>query len=219
MVKIPDEAVQAAKDVLYYANPNDVERALTAALPHLLGVGVKKLERSEHPAGGVQALAAGLGLYRVHANGDDWYLVPDHMGKGGKAAAQADYSARILSALEPSAARERALEEAARVAGNFLMLKTGLHVDKIVELEAAIRALSSPDHADAGKVEGDGWLPIESAPKDKAILVHYDDGNIELISADDNMFSWIAYTVKEDFCTKPTHWHQLPSAPASEGAE
>ncbi len=75
-----------------------------------------------------------------------------------KAAAQADYEARILSALEPSAGRAAVLEEAARVAGNFLMLKTGLPVDKIVELEAALRALSSPGHADAGKVEG-GWKP------------------------------------------------------------
>ena len=79
--------------------------------------------------------------------------------EAAKAAAQADYEARILSALEPSAGRAAVLEEAARVAGNFLMLKTGLPVDKIVELEAALRALSSQDHADAGKVEGDGWLP------------------------------------------------------------
>src|SRR5690606_32552392 len=62
-------------------------------------VGVKPLKWDEHPAGGQQAIAAGLGLYRVHADGDDWYLVPDHMGKGGKAAAQADYERRILSAL------------------------------------------------------------------------------------------------------------------------
>lgn len=66
-------------------------------------VKVKALEWSDHPAGGEQALGAGLGLYRVHANGDDWYLVPDHMGTGSKAAAQADYERRILSSLEPAA--------------------------------------------------------------------------------------------------------------------
>lgn len=63
-------------------------------------VKVKPLEWSWHPAGGEQALAAGLGIYRVHENRDDWYLVPGHMGTGGKAAAQADYERRILSALE-----------------------------------------------------------------------------------------------------------------------
>lgn len=62
-------------------------------------VKVRELEWSPHPAGGEQALAAGLGLYRVHRDGSNWYLVPDHMGEGGKAAAQADYEARIRSAL------------------------------------------------------------------------------------------------------------------------
>lgn len=36
MTTLPEEAVKAAKDVLYYANPNDVERAITAALPFLI---------------------------------------------------------------------------------------------------------------------------------------------------------------------------------------
>lgn len=35
MHDIPEEALKAAQDVLYYANPNDVERALTAASPFL----------------------------------------------------------------------------------------------------------------------------------------------------------------------------------------
>lgn len=75
----------------------DAVRAyLAAARP---AVTVKPLAWSPFPSGGEQALAAGLALYRVHHNGDDWYLVPDHMGKGGKAAAQADYEQRILSAL------------------------------------------------------------------------------------------------------------------------
>lgn len=64
-----------------------------------MDVKVKALTWTDHPAGGQQASAAGLGLYRVHANGDDWYLVPDHMGKGGKDAAQADFERRIRSTL------------------------------------------------------------------------------------------------------------------------
>src|SRR5690606_17783639 len=73
------------------------------ALSRTGAVKVKALKWSVHPAGGEQALGAGLGLYRIQASGDAWYLVPDHMGTGGKAAAQADYERRILSALEPAA--------------------------------------------------------------------------------------------------------------------
>ncbi|WP_266035553.1 hypothetical protein [Brucella intermedia] len=38
------------------------------------------------------------------------------------------------------------------------------------EFATAIRALSSPDHADAGKVEGDGWLPKAAELYDKCKL-------------------------------------------------
>jgi hypothetical protein len=130
--------------------------------------------------------------------------------------------------VQPSAARELALVDALEVAKNELQAwikcadENGLCVTStphvIDHIDIALASLSSPGHADAGKlVEGDGWMPIESAPNNNAILVHYDDGNIELISADDNMFSWIAYTVKEDFCTKPTHWRPLPLPPVEGG--
>ncbi|MGA0564126.1 hypothetical protein ACO2RV_16905 [Ancylobacter sp. VNQ12] len=70
-------------------------------------VKVKSLKWSDHPAGGRQAVAAGLGLYRVHRNGKSWYLDQDHMGdSGGETAAQADYEQRILSALEGGGAQE-----------------------------------------------------------------------------------------------------------------
>ena len=62
-------------------------------------VKIKPLEWGDHHDGGLQAVPAGLVRYRVHRNGDDWYLNHDHMGKGGKEAAQADYEARIRSAL------------------------------------------------------------------------------------------------------------------------
>jgi len=82
----------------------------------------------------------------------------------------------FLSALEPSAARGQALEEAAQVAEMLpecdLLSVNGNEVSPAVNdafkrgafaqgkaIAAAIRALSSPDHADAGKVEGDGWRP------------------------------------------------------------
>nr|WP_278374559.1 HNH endonuclease [Brucella anthropi] len=78
---------------------------------------------------------------------------------------KADYEARILSALEPSAARELALEEAAQVAEMFpecdLLNVNGNEVSPAVNdafkrgafaqgkaIAAAIRTLSSPEHAD-----------------------------------------------------------------------
>lgn len=257
MTTVPEEAVKAAQNAIRTANweygitDADMAKALTAALPHMpQGVGVKKLEWREDIYRKSFISDIGAVSYSVFWDDDaEWCDVPepydlirgeddgDTLGSfetanEAKAAAQADYEARILSALEPSAARELALEEGYRqgIEAAAKLIECGckslLHGkgecqfpgNCSLEDAAAIRALSSPDHADAGKlVEGDGWLPIESAPNNNAILVHYDDGNIELISADDNMFSWIAYTVKEDFCTKPTHWRHLPLAPASEG--
>lgn len=126
------------------------------------------------------------------------------------------------SSLDPSP-RVQALEEAAKIADNGnagWLKKRDVTANKkeardyetmaiaCSHVAAAIRALSSQPVAD-------GWLPIETAPNNKAILVHYDDGNIELIGADDNEYSWIAYTVKEEFCTKPTHWHPLPASPGA----
>lgn len=73
--------------------------------------------------------------------------------------------------IQPSAARELTLEEAARVC-DAKIVSMQAHYDQtdnpfirsnlagdialISHLASAIRALSSPDHADAGKVEGDG---------------------------------------------------------------
>lgn len=98
--------------------------------------------------------------------------------EAAKAAAQADYEARILSALEPSAARSLALE-ALRSAEQFI--ENGFEfgfirkpdegdtaLETLPKIKAAIRTLSSPDHADAGKVEGDGigrgatvWIRVD----------------------------------------------------------
>lgn len=70
-------------------------------------------------------------------------------------------------ALEPSAARSLAMEERLQAIEQQLVVNLGyFHDEKRILLEtlqshivshiSAIRALSSPDHADAGKVEGDG---------------------------------------------------------------
>lgn len=298
MTTLPEEAVKAAKDVLYYANPNDIERALTAAAPHLAAVRVKKLEwgNARITEDGREAEDAQSPVGRYIATDTGWFLLGQtgyEVERGlyqAKAAAQADYEARILSALEPSAldmgnpitltytnyrgetseraitpirpwfgstewhpepqwllraydhdkgaerdfalkdfgrqepsaARDLALEEAARwheseaegyeaeIGGTDV---TGLLLAKEHRISAiAIRSLSSPDHADAGKVEGDGWMPIESAPKDGGFLAanstevwaawHYDSPN------------WHARYGSRG----ATHWRPLPSAPSQEVA-
>lgn len=97
----------------------------------------------------------------------------------------------FLSALEPSAARELALEEG-DLQELLERLDAGLEYegwaetdgapvelfdveaaqDLFADAAAAIRTLSSPDHVDAGKVEGDGradlerfWRPISEADR------------------------------------------------------
>jgi len=92
--------------------------------------------------------------------------------EAAKAAAQADYEARILSALEPSAARELGLEEEFATIRAMIYCYEGdsaqaFEAQKaLAKIEDAIRALSSPDHiSDAGKVEGDGWLPTHRHKK------------------------------------------------------
>lgn len=146
------------------------------------------------------------------------------------------WRAMAAAAPDPSyATRELALEEAARyhdkeaeyystrhgqLDGVPFMLVAHFH-----RLHAeAIRALSSPDHADAGKVEGDGWQTIESAPKDGTIvLLGWNDPDIEEIGAVAGWYEggpadkcW--YNQYHEPVTA-THWmpiHPLPSAPASE---
>nr|WP_312968062.1 hypothetical protein [Brucella intermedia] len=116
------------------------------------------------------------------------------------------------------------------------------------EFAAAIRALSSPGHnADAGKlVEGDGWLPIESAPMDGTWFLAYrpepDGGTWDRLcivcwSAEEDDFVWPDDTFdiyRDDLsdmddrgflkfdtyssCGSFTHWRPLPSAPSQEAA-
>jgi hypothetical protein len=138
-------------------------------------------------------------------------------------------------ALEPSAARELALEERLQAIEQQLVVNLGyFHDEKRILLEtlqshivshiSAIRALSSPDHADAGKVEGDGWMPIESAPKDGTpflVFVPDDDFSsgtgIDVIWYDEEQWLFGANT-RFTPANNPTHWRPLPSAPSQEVA-
>ncbi|KAB2675875.1 hypothetical protein F9K85_13265 [Brucella tritici] len=65
-------------------------------------------------------------------------------------------------------------------------------------LRAAIRALSSPDHADAGKVEGDGradlerfWRPISEADKSITFEHTFDLGDGEKMTIRNSDHYWV----------------------------
>ncbi|MEN3144789.1 hypothetical protein ABDF71_22625 [Ochrobactrum sp. WV_118_8] len=262
--------------------------ALTAALPHLpQGVGVKELEWRQEENGDFIAESI-VGWYHIGLPHRMWNLTKP-IGEvfsfwtldEARASAQADYDARILSALEPSAARELALEERLQAIEQQLVVNLGyFHDEKRILLEtlqshiishiSAIRALgtsreqlnkavsnvpdqqknepgahgewetvldevialcrdygedsqpdseyrlacndiieaiqerrslSSPDHADAGKVEGDGCNSRELMRQEVVLMI-------------------------ERFYSDYTWHHQLianvmalPSAPSQEASE
>ena len=99
--------------------------------------------------------------------------------------------------------------------------------DLFADAAAAIRALSSPDHADAGKVEGDGWMPIESAPKDGKIDIWATDNDGKGRRVTDCYYDRICDEWRTSapalrlHCVKAryvTHWRRLPTPPSGEVA-
>ncbi|WP_226623119.1 hypothetical protein [Brucella anthropi] len=184
MTVISEEAVNAAHEAydrvaainprLSYSTRVAVKAALTAALPFLpVQVAVKKLDWIRPPLSDTLSRCdTDFGTYRTwthdEANGKWFWSVEGGWNEANgeapneeaaKAAAQADYEARIRSALEPSAARSLALEERLQAIEQQLVVNLGyFHDEKRILLEtlqshivshiSAIRALSSPDHAD-----------------------------------------------------------------------
>ncbi len=144
------------------------------------------------------------------------YILPSGIAREALQAA-----APFLSALEPSAARSRALEEVCILIDEFERDFDQKWRDQI---KAAIRALSSPDHADAGKVEGDGWLPIESAPKDGTHILVYCSRMKEVGEARWHSESfggrgptWVIAGFNQAWASEPTHWRPLPLPPFKGG--
>lgn len=321
------EALRADNDPLYANTTRDMERAIRAylsALPFLpVQVAVKKMAWIRPPLSDTLSRCdTDFGTYRTwthdEANGKWFWSVEGGWNEANgeapneeaaKAAAQAGYEARILSALEPSAldmgnpitltytnyrgetseraitpirpwfgstewhpepqwllraydhdkgaerdfalkdfgrqqpsaARELALEEAARAAENAaleynLSECAGLadwaafeagQESGLKHAAAAIRALSSPDHADAGKAEGDGWMPIESAPKDGKIDIWATDNDGKGRRVTDCYYDRICDEWRTSapalrlHCVKAryvTHWLRLPTPPSGEVA-
>ena len=180
MTTVPEEAVKAAAmaHTPQFANMDptiqkyaleQMRAALTAAINHLpQGVGVN-IDEIVQP------------LEDIHAPGGlcRWTDVATAIGE----------VRRALRSLEPSATRELALEEIIALCRDYGEdsqpdSEYRLACNDIIEAIQERRALSSPDHPDAGKVEGDGWLPIESAPKEGRVLA-VATGEIERISWND----------------------------------
>lgn len=264
MTTLPEEAVKAALEQLHiidmtiydnYTKGQEamVRRALTAALPFLPVQGaVKKLEWNEYnDEQGIpdrwDAEASSFGVfYSIEIQHDGYRVVFDHEAVGAvgvfptleaaKAAAQADYSSRILSALEPYAGRAAVLEEAAEAVEALKGRSRSPQVlqgfgDARREAAAAIRALAShlvADKPDEAGAHGDGWLPIESAPKDGTSILAVCAGVHERtgIPFIPEVVEWTQYGWSNEMWGEqpnhgiysPTHWRHLPSAP-SEGAE
>jgi len=118
------------------------------------------------------------------------------------------------------------LEEAAKLLEREAGELDGLVDDVAHHLRSkakTIRVLSSPDHADAGKVEGDGWRPIESAPKDETLFLAYcpadedfPDGRMMIWKG--SIFAFQKNPTPNHLQFPATHWRPLPSAPSQEVA-
>lgn len=169
----PGNDAQGHADELSKPHPEYQWLRDASALPHLPGVGVKTLPRAPKDQSDIGWTLPIHLLEELRKEADSW---ADEISIEGVEAIALSTERRILSALEPSTARELALEEAARKAQKAIaaiLASGGLESDKWWDdlvsaqqsLAAAIRAISSPDHADAGKVEGDGWLPTHRHKK------------------------------------------------------
>ena len=249
---VDERAVKAAIEAYrgHQTQETAIRSALTAALPLLQGVKVKALEWVEpsKETNGCWIAKCEIGTYSV-VNENGWYAVLDEHAWGTRgfewaskdlskdtrqtafAAAQADYDARIQSAIELSgnpgqpapSPRAQALEEVAQwheseaeaydaeeggpdVTGR--MLAQEHRVSAI-----AIRALASQPLAD-------GWLPIETAPKDGRAIVILQEGE-EYFDYEWFEGAWcmVFYDQAGHYVanrlTNPTHWRPLPSAPGA----
>lgn len=230
MDKIPDEAVQSALDVpVVGGRENYIRSILTAAIPHLPGVpsAARKLALEPdfwavHSKTGVH-----VGLWQNKAHADE---------------ALREYEGGMITPLYRATPAHQegfrqGIDAAAKLADYFeeTIYSEGMSEDvyygiscTVSQIARKIRALSSPDHADAGKVEGDGWLPIESAPKDGTVIQVWHQVHkcpVSVLWKDDGFpyrgkrLNWYERTYTTAW---PEHvffyWRPLPSAPSQEVA-
>jgi hypothetical protein len=228
-MNIPDEAVQAAikawlhediyADILEKwlddeEHQEDMRSALTAALPFLQGVNVKALEWGKADDGTRDRAKTVVGWYFISNPKEGQYnLLFDNeeitalfavydTQEASKAAAQADYEARVMSAIEPAPSpRAQALEEAAQA----LEAWGDIYGDNAAK---CVRALSSQPVAD-------GWLPIETAPIGNGSnrFLAYITGHGPCVcyrNANGTVLSVDGRTI-----LRATHWRPLPASPGA----
>jgi len=96
----------------------------------------------------------------------------------------------------------------------------------IAVIDAALTSQPVAYHiADAGKMVADGWLPIETAPKDGTEFLAWpcntENGVIVVKSywyVHPSIQAWITDEIDcGDFDFSPTHWHPLPASPEVSG--
>ncbi|WP_079212977.1 hypothetical protein [Brucella pituitosa] len=223
---IPDEAVQAGvKAVTENAYPTTEEATiacLSAALPFLTGVKQEPIGYlfQHEETGLTQVVEAQQVEWGFEKNNPRWQKISPV------------YSAPV-SAPSP---RAQALEECNRLLEKLEegVKAYGLHTDNETELfdidgatetmleaAASIRALSSQPVAD-------GWLPIETAPKDGTSIIIWSTvygGTPVIVRWHEDTYAkrpiprWItgdsAYGARSFVDSQPTHWRPLPSSPGA----
>lgn len=120
---------------------------------------------------------------------------------------------------EPSSGRVAALEEAARA----LEAWGDIYGDNAAKCVRALASHPVSDKPDEAGAQGEGWLPIESAPKDETLFLAYcpadedfPDGRMMIWKG--SIFAFQKNPTPNHLQFPATHWRPLPSAP-SEGAE
>lgn len=119
----------------------------------------------------------------------------------------------------PSAGRAAVLEEAAKIAEDYVQY----------DVADAIRLLALHPVADKPSddgAQGEEWQTIESAPKDGTVVLAFckDEGVVSVRFEQKHSYGrflvcGVSDSYYGEFGVYPTHWRPLPSAPASEGAE
>lgn len=85
-------------------------------------------------------------------------------------------------------------------------------------IDVAITAYLTKRHQDGE--QGDGWLPIETAPKDcSPVIVSIAGSEYHATAAcfSASLNRWILPTTKRTLLAEPTHWQPLPLPPEEVG--
>jgi len=214
------------------------------ALPFLTGVKVKALEWKQeygnYPAwrAYMPNFEAVIDKGRARMYGEFPLRINGNMSKekfdtieAAKAAAQADYEARTLSAIEAAPSpRAQALEEAAllneakELAFTSIARMRAAHVsclDLTMQAENLVGNIQAAERALSSQPVADGWLPIETAPKDGTVIdiwcKHVLHGEIRAPDAQFNGRGWLIGDLAEMLNPDliPTHWRPLPASPGA----